>query len=135
MWGTLLVVPYWLTRVVLPFVSRGLLTAEQQQAAFLWGWLVETGLLAGYLLSSHEQRVIAVLQSMLHVDRNLVSHELRSHPGSSGGHAQRGNVRSVSVPRDEKASAAMEMVMEELRTRLHAKADKVAHVRALLTDS
>ncbi len=133
-WGTLLVVPYLLTRGVLPIVSCGLLTAEQQQAAFLWGWLVETGLLAGYLMSIHEQRIIAALQSTLHVDKNLVRHELPSHPGSSGGHTQRGNVRSVSVPGDEKPSAAMEMVMEELRMRLHAKADKVAHVRALLTD-
>ena len=114
--------PYALTRGLLPFVSHGLLTAEQQQAAFLWGWLAETGLLAGYFLSIHEQRIVAVLQSSLHVDKNLVRRELRSQPGSNESHAQRGDRRSVSVPGDEMASAAMERVLQELRIVLHARA-------------
>ena len=126
MWGTLIVLPYMLTRGVLPIASRGLLTAEHLQAAFLWGWLAEAGLLAGYLLSAHEQRIVAVLQSMLHVDKTLVSRELRSHSGGSRGYAQRSyGQQSGNAPQTEQASAAMEEVLQELKSVLHTRAARL----------
>ena len=110
----LLALPYVLTRGVLPIVSRDLLSAETLQAAFLWGWLAGASLLAGCVLSANEQRAVDLLQSTLHMDQNLIGRELLSHPGGSGGHAQRGSVRPVQLPGAEKASAAMENACRSL---------------------
>ena len=134
-WGMLLALPYVLTRGVLPIVSRDLLSAETLQAAFLWGWLAEAGLLAGYIMSANEQRAVALLQSALHMDQDPVGRELHIRPGGSGGHAQRGNVRPVYLPGAENASAAMEKVLQELRLRLSARNNKAANVQAPLADS
>ena len=64
-WGTLLAVPYLLTRGVLPFVSGDLLQAETLQAAYLWGWVTEAALLAGIVLSAQAQRAFTMLHNTL----------------------------------------------------------------------
>ena len=82
-WGTLLALPYVLTRGVLPFASGDLLLAEALQAAFLWGWLAEAGLLASYVLSAQAQRGFAMLHNTLRDEKYLVGRELRNYPAGS----------------------------------------------------
>ena len=64
-WGTLLGLPYLVTRGILPFVPGDLLEAETLQAAFLWGWVTEAALLASFVLSAQAQRAFTVLHNTL----------------------------------------------------------------------
>ena len=79
-WGTLLVLPYVLTRGVLPFAFGNLLSAENLWAAFLWGWLAEAAMVVGHVLAAQEQLAFAMLHNTLREEKYVVNRKLRTQP-------------------------------------------------------